>query len=240
MCFPCLWNNLDGSRRRRKGVFFHFWPHLQVLVLSRRVHPPWNPSAVGVQRSSSCLTMVGWAGVSLGGHGTLSGCSVSPAEPGCPLVCPAPPPFSLGSQRLWAEGCPSLLLQGWPGPPCSGAHHLPPLPHVLPFSSCLAPQASCRMPRLPALPGEADAGRGASWPRGGKGSWQGVLRELMAGHSSQQDVILSHPQPWGVEFHPLVYSRAEGTVRGQLLGKLSDQGGSSSSSPTNGNEGRGV
>lgn len=120
---------------------------------------------------SGCLTMLGWAGVSLGDHGTLSGCSMSLAEPGCPPVCPAPPhPF------LAARGCglraalPRSLLQSWPGPRCFGVQHLPSLPCVLPFSSCLAPWASCG---LPALPGEADAGGGAGWPGGARAAGRG-------------------------------------------------------------------
>lgn len=202
-------------------------------MLSRREHPPWNPSAVGVQRPSSCLTMLGWAGVSLGGRGTLFGRSVPLAEPGCPqcVLCHLLPSLAARGCELRAS-LPQSLLQGWPGPPCRGAKHLPPLPHVLHFLQQLP--GSLGFPQLAQAPWRGWCWKGSRLAPGVKGSWQGVLRERTAGHG-QRDVILSHWQPRGVEFHPLVYSRAEG----QLLGKLNDQGGPSTRPPPMGAKGKG-
>ena len=61
---------------------------------------------------------------------------------------------------------------------------------------------------LPRVPG----GCPGSPPRcreRGRGGWRRGHRP-----SSRRDVILSHPQPWRVEFQPLVCSRAAGTARG--------------------------
>lgn len=120
---------------------------------------------------------------------------------------------------LAARGCGlraalcQLLLQCWSGPPCHSAQHLHP--------AVPCPSAAAWLPGLPAgCPGSLPSLQRLMLEEepGGRGSWQGVLRERMARHSSQQDVILSHSQPRGVEFHPLVYSRAEGTVRGSSWG----------------------
>lgn len=124
--------------------------------------------------------------------------------------------------------CPSLCSR-------AGLDPTAVMPNISHPCNVSCPSAAAWLPGLPAasLPslGRLMLEEEPAGPGGGKGSWQGVLRERMAGHSSQQNVILSHPQPRGVEFHPLVYSRAEGAVRGQLLGKLSDQGGPSARPP---------
>lgn len=92
----------------------------------------------------------------------------------------------------------------------------PPLqcPAVPPYWAC-CPSAAARVPRggsvlgapAPAPPGMLALGEELEWPGG---QLAGGLSRQIAGPSSQRDVILSRPQPRGVEFHPLVYSRPRG------------------------------
>lgn len=141
---PASGTTLMARGRGGKGLFPFLAPSPGVGAKQEGA-PPQNPSAGGVQRPSSCLTMLGWAGVSLGGHGTLSGCSVSLAEPGCPPVCPAPPPPFLGSQRLWAEGCTAPASA--PGLAWTAPAMVPSISHPC-HMSC--PSAAAWLPGLPA------------------------------------------------------------------------------------------
>lgn len=149
---------------------------------SRRELSPWNPSAVGVQGPGSCLTMLASHLVARG----LCPGALCPWQSLAVLPCalchllPSLAARGCGLRAAllaWTESCSAGL-----DPPCHGAQRLPPLAHVLPLSSLLAPWASHSLPRLPALPGGADAGGGAGWPGGARAAGrEGVLRERVAG-----------------------------------------------------------
>lgn len=85
------------------------------------------------------------AGVSLGGHGTLSGCSV-PRQSLAALLCA----LCHLLPSLAARGCvlraalPRSLLQGWPGPPLAVVPNI----SYLWLMSC--PSAASWLPGLPA------------------------------------------------------------------------------------------